>query len=184
MSATNNFSVVVYRPNTPPVLAGISNQAVYANTLLTFTASATDTDQPPQSLTFTLGAGAPSGVVMTTNGVFTWTPTAAQSPSTNQLSVIVTDSGSPAMSATNSFDVVVLVSNSVPALVLQSASSPNGPFAEDPEAVLDRTQSTFTVPLRAAAAFYRLESSVPTRLTGISLPGGQVVLRYEIQARQ
>ena len=107
MSATNSFKVVVYRPNTPPVLGAISDQTVYANTLLTFTASATDTDQPPQTLTFSLGAGAPTGASITTGGVFTWTPTAAQAPSTNTISVIVTDSGAPQMSATNSFNVVV-----------------------------------------------------------------------------
>ena len=116
MSATNSFNVVVYRPNTPPVLSAIPNQTVYANTLLTFTASATDTDQPPQILTFTLGSGAPTGASITTNGVFTWTPTAAQAPSTNTLSVIVTDSSLPQMSATNSFSVVVYRPNTPPVI--------------------------------------------------------------------
>ena len=116
MSATNSFKVVAYRPNTPPVLATISNQTVYANTLLTFTASATDTDQPPQTLTFSLGTGAPTGASITSGGVFTWTPTAAQAPSTNNISVIVTDSGQPQMSATNSFKVVVYRPNTPPVL--------------------------------------------------------------------
>ena len=98
------------------------NQAVYANTLLTFTASATDTDQPPQTLTFSLGAGAPTGASITTGGVFTWTPTAAQAPSTNTISVIVTDSGQPPMSATNSFNVVVYRPNTPP--VLAAISEP------------------------------------------------------------
>ena len=90
MSATNSFKVVVYRPNTPPVLARRSpNQTVYANTLLTFTASATDTDQPPQTLTFSLGTGAPDRREHHRGGVFTWTPTAAQAPSTNTITVIV-----------------------------------------------------------------------------------------------
>ena len=95
-------------------MGAISDQAVYANTLLTFTVSATDTDQPPQTLTFSLGAGAPTGASITTGGVFTWTPTAAQAPSTNTLSVIVTDNGLPAMSATNSFKVVVYRPNTPP----------------------------------------------------------------------
>src|ERR1035441_8838806 len=82
ISATNTFNVTVYRPNTPPVLSAISDQTVYANTLLTFTVSATDTDQPPRTLTFSLGAGAPTGASITSGGIFTWTPTAAQAPST------------------------------------------------------------------------------------------------------
>ncbi len=80
---------------------------MYANTLLTFPVSATDTDQPPQTLTFSLGSGAPSGASITTNGVFSWTPTPAQAPSTNTISVIVRDSGVPQLSATNTFSVVV-----------------------------------------------------------------------------
>ncbi len=116
MSATNSFSVVVYRPNTAPVLGTIGNQTVYANTLLTFPVSATDTDQPPQTLTFSLGSGAPSGTSITTNGVFSWTPTPAQAPSTNTISVIVRDSGVPQMSATNSFSVVVYRPNTAPVL--------------------------------------------------------------------
>src|SRR5664280_3285872 len=116
MSATNSFKVVVYRPNTPPVLSALSDQTIYANSLLTFTASATDTDQPPQSLTFSLGTGAPAGPSLTSGGVFTWTPTTAQAPSTNTISVIVQDSGQPQMSATNSFNVVVYRPNTPPVL--------------------------------------------------------------------
>ena len=133
MSATNSFSVVVYRPNTPPVLSAIPNQTIYANSLLTFTVSATDTDQPPQILTFSLGTGAPTGASITTNGVFSWTPTAAQAPSTNTLSVIVTDSGVPQMSATNSFSVVVYPPNTPPVL----AAIPN-------QTVYANTLLTFT----------------------------------------
>jgi hypothetical protein len=116
MSATNSFTVVVYRPNTPPVLGSLSDRSVYATSLLTFTASATDTDQPPQTLTFSLGTGAPTGASISSGGVFTWTPTAAQAPSTNTLSVIVTDSGLPAMSATSTFKVVVYRPNTAPVL--------------------------------------------------------------------
>jgi hypothetical protein len=116
MSATNTFKVVVYRPNTAPVMGTILDQAVYANTLLSFTVSATDMDQPPQTLTFSLGAGAPTGASITAGGVFTWTPTAAQGPSTNTLSVIVQDSGLPEMSATNSFKVVVYRPNTAPVM--------------------------------------------------------------------
>ena len=108
MSATNNFKVVVYRPNTPPVLAAIPNQTVYANTLLTYTVSATDTDQPPQTLTFSLGTGAPTGASITPGGLFTWTPTAAQAPSTNFITVTVTDNGVPPLSDKNTFDVIVM----------------------------------------------------------------------------
>src|SRR5439155_244910 len=47
-----------------------------------------------------------------------WTPTEAQGPSTNTITVKVTDNGTPALSATNSFTVVVSEVNSVPTLTV------------------------------------------------------------------
>ena len=118
LSSSQSFMVVVYPPNTPPVLTVIPNQAVYANTLLSFTANATDTDPPPQTLTFTLGSGAPAGATITTNGIFAWTPTAAQAPSTNSITVTVTDNGVPALSSSQSFAVVVYPPNTPPVLTV------------------------------------------------------------------
>jgi hypothetical protein len=42
-----------------------------------------------------------------TTGVIAWTPTSAQAGSTNTVLVKVTDSGTPTLSATNTFKVVV-----------------------------------------------------------------------------
>ena len=137
LSASQSFTVVVYAPNTPPVLAAIPNQTVYANTLLSFTVSATDTDQPPQTLTFTLGPGAPAGATITPGGQFSWTPSAAQAPGTNALTVIVTDNGAPPLSASQTFTVVVCAPGS---LVLQTSSSPSGPFVDQPGATVDPTK--------------------------------------------
>jgi hypothetical protein len=108
MSATNGFKVMVSQPNTAPAMAAITNQAVYANTLLSFTVSATDTDQPPQTLTFTLDSGAPTGASITPGGLFTWTPTETQAPSTNIITVTVTDNGMPPLSGTNTFLLFVM----------------------------------------------------------------------------
>jgi hypothetical protein len=175
MSATNSFSVVVYRPNTPPVLSSIPNQTVYANTLLTFTAGATDTDQPPQTLTFSLGSGAPTGASITSGGVFTWTPTAAQAPGTNTISVVVQDSGQPQMSATNSFRVVVL---QPPALVLESATSLNASFGVETDAVIDTVEQTITTSVKSSARFYRLRSQTAVRILTIQVQANQVTLTY------
>src|SRR5208337_1352603 len=109
------------------------NQAVNANTPLSFTASATDTDQPPQTLTFALGSGAPAGAAISTNGVFAWTPAAAQAPSTNLITVTVTDNGVPPLSDSQSFTVVVYRPNTAPVL----AAIPN-------QAVYANTPLSFT----------------------------------------
>jgi hypothetical protein len=63
---------------------------------------------PPQQLTFTLGPGAPTNALLdATSGIFQWRPTAAQAPSTNVISITVTDNGVPPLSATRQFTVIV-----------------------------------------------------------------------------
>ena len=93
--------------NHAPVLAAIGNQAVNEGSLLMFTASATDSDLPTQTLTFSLGPGAPAGAHTTAAGVFTWTPTEAQGPSTNLVTVRVSDG------VTNVSETVQIVVNEV-----------------------------------------------------------------------
>jgi hypothetical protein len=60
-------------------------------------------------LTFSLDGSVPSGAsIGPATGLFTWTPTAAQTPSTNAFTVRVTDNGAPPLSATRSFTVFVV----------------------------------------------------------------------------
>ena len=61
-----------------------------ADALLTFTALATDMDTPTQTLSFYL-TGEPMGATITSEGVFTWTPTQAQGPAGYPFDVCVTD---------------------------------------------------------------------------------------------
>ena len=79
-----------------------------AGQLLTVNSVVNDPDLPAQSLTFTLGAGAPAGASLdSSSGVFTWTPSNAQSPSTNVITIRVADNGTPSLSATQSFTIFV-----------------------------------------------------------------------------
>jgi hypothetical protein len=66
---------------------------------------AADTNQPPPTLTFTLLAG--PGDLNASNGVFSWRPPVAAANSTNPVSVVVNDNGTPDLSATNNFSVIV-----------------------------------------------------------------------------
>jgi hypothetical protein len=96
-------------PNTPPLLASIPDQIISEGQLLVLIVTATDMDFPAQTLTYTLNAGAPIGTsINPITGLLTWRPTADQAPSTNSLSVSVTDDGAPPLSASTSFGVVVL----------------------------------------------------------------------------
>lgn len=95
--------------NNPPTVAVIPNKIVTLGQTMTFQVGASDSDIPPQTLSYSLdnqpvGGGATIGAG---NGLFSWTPTPAQSPSTNQITVRVTDSGSPAASATRTFTAIV-----------------------------------------------------------------------------
>ena len=94
-------------PNTPPTLAPIANQTVNVGQTVAFTASATDTDQPPQTLTFALLAGATNATLNTNSGAFSFRPLVTQANSTNNFTLQVSDNGTPSMSATQSFSVVV-----------------------------------------------------------------------------
>src|SRR5204862_332118 len=52
------------------------------------------------------------------SGVLTWTPSEAQRPSTNLITVKVTDNGAPESSDTKSFTIVVSEANSAPVLAV------------------------------------------------------------------
>jgi hypothetical protein len=74
---------------------------------------AVDPDLP---LSYSLDGVVPAGAVMNpVTGLFSWTPTPAQAPSTNDFVVRVTDHANPPQSATRSWRVVVLLPVSVTA---------------------------------------------------------------------
>ncbi len=109
-SATNTFSVIVLEVNVPPMLPIVSTQAVNELTLLTVTNTATESN-----IHSTLGyalVNPPAGMTISANGIITWTPQQNQSPSTNLVTTVVTNSNpydpaNPHLSATNSFTVIV-----------------------------------------------------------------------------
>ncbi|MBN8249858.1 MAG: cadherin repeat domain-containing protein, partial [Verrucomicrobia bacterium] len=92
--------------NTPPTLAAIADRALDELTPLAIGLQATDADVPAQSLSFALVSG-PPGLQVTGAGALTWTPTEAQGPGVYTVTVQVTDSGIPALSATRQFTVTV-----------------------------------------------------------------------------
>jgi hypothetical protein len=76
--------------------------------LLVITNAADDFDLPLQNLTFSLDGGVPAGAAIDpVTGIFQWRPTETQGGTTNLFRVRVQDDGSPSMSATQKFSVVV-----------------------------------------------------------------------------
>jgi hypothetical protein len=99
--------VAVAPTNTPPGLVAISNRTVNVGQTVAFTASATDTDSPPQTLTFSLLSGPGNATLNPNSGAFSWRPAVTNANTTNAFTLKVADSGSPILSATQSFTVTV-----------------------------------------------------------------------------
>jgi hypothetical protein len=118
--SNTSFLFTVNSVNDAPVLTTISSQNVDEGTLLQFTNSASDVEN--DQLTFSLEPGFPEGAqINPTNGLFTWTPSEGQGPSSNSITIRVTDHGSPNLSETKTFSVTVNEVNVAPAL--QSVSN-------------------------------------------------------------
>jgi len=101
--------------NQAPVLDAIGNKTVDEETLLAFTATATDPDAG-QTLAFSLDAGAPSGAAITAGGAFSWTPTEAQGPGSYPVTIRVTDNGTPALDDFEPITITVNEVNAAPVL--------------------------------------------------------------------
>jgi hypothetical protein len=83
--------VTVLEVNSAPTFTEILAKTVKEGEQLSFTAIATDTDIPAQTLTFSL-ANAPAGAAIdTATGVITWTPTEDQGPQVYNVGVCVSD---------------------------------------------------------------------------------------------
>jgi len=105
----DNLSASFLPTNVPPALAPIANQTVNVGQTVAVTASATDTDFPPQTLTFNL-LNAPADATLTqlnsTNAAFSWRPQVTSANTSNSITIGVS-SGSPGLSAAQSFTITV-----------------------------------------------------------------------------
>src|SRR5260221_10129382 len=113
--------------------------------------SATDSDSPAQTLTFSLAGTPPAGAsIGASKGVFTWTPSEAQGPGSYSLTVRVSD-GTANTDATSAIDVTEV--NAAP--------------------VLSGVPATATIPELAAYAFTATatDSDSPAQTLTFSLAG-------------
>ena len=120
MSNTASSTVHVLPPNQAPTLTVPADLCVHALAWFKATATATDTDTPPQTLTFSLVSG-PPGLVVAPSGEITWTPEQGQTGTNYSVTVRVADSGVPVLSDTKSFNILV-----APALSLLSIHMSGG----------------------------------------------------------
>jgi hypothetical protein len=118
LSATQSFTITVRKINSAPVLTNLNNTVFTINELtsISLTNKATDTDVPTNVLTYELLSALSGATVDPATGIFTWTPSEAQGPSSNSILVRVFDDGTPSLSATQRFSIVVNEVNLPPVL--------------------------------------------------------------------
>ena len=166
----NNTATDVNIVGVPPVLEPIGNQNVNEGVTLTFTATATDGNAPPEILTFSLDAGAPSGASIDGNsGVFNWTPTEAQGPGVYTVTVRVTDNGSPAQSDFETITITVNEVNTAPALDVI------GPQSVDELATLTFTATVTDTDAPPQTLTFSLDAGAPS---GASIDGNSGVFSW------
>jgi hypothetical protein len=113
--------------NSPPVISAISNYTVNAGQTVAFTASATETNQPGLSLNFSL-LNAPTNAAFVPHigafntVAFSWRPLVSQAGTTNTMTLQVSDTNVPPLTASQNFTVTVnpLTTPSVTSAVLSN----------------------------------------------------------------
>jgi hypothetical protein len=121
MTPTPAAANVSTQPNRAPQITAIGAQSVAEGSLLQLNIVATDPDAG-QALTYSM-QGAPTGASLSSGGVFTWTPTEAQAPSSTTVTIVVADNGTPVLRATNTFQLTATEVNVNP--TVQSVTQQN-----------------------------------------------------------
>ena len=139
-----SYTVQAASSNTPPTLDAQADRTVNPGYTLTVACTAHDSDTPAQTLAFSLVNPPANAAINAASGVLTFTPSYAQYGSTNRMTVVVTDSGTPALSATNTFNIIVLA-NTAPVL----AAIPNRTLAAGETLVVTNRAADAEVPPQA-----------------------------------
>jgi hypothetical protein len=113
MTASQVTSNYLFGPWTLPpqpkaiYFAPIPNITVNPGSTVNVTNLALDPNLPPLPLSFGILSAPNGAVINATNGLLTWTPGAAQANTSNLVTLLVTNNGSPGLSATQSFIITV-----------------------------------------------------------------------------
>ena len=156
------FTVTVNEANMAPVIAAIANQTITEGGTLNVTASATDSDVPANSITYSVAG--PQGIsINPSTGAITWTSDEDDGGQTYQVTVTATDNGTPVLRSTRSFTVTINEVNSSPTLTVGTSSDSTiiAQFDElDDESTDGKNNATlFRVPYFSASTTTFLDST-------------------------
>lgn len=119
LSDSETITISVREVNAAPRINAITDRSGEEGNAIRFVVTADDLDLPAQVLTFSLDDGAPAGAgIDPATGEFTWTPAEEQGGMVAEITVRVTDNGSPPLDAAESFSVNVAEMNQAPMLSL------------------------------------------------------------------
>jgi hypothetical protein len=186
--------------NLPPVMAQITNRTVTPDSGILFRVQASDPNG--DELTYSLGAGAPpTATINGTNGLFHWLPTRAYAETTNPITIVVSDDGTPPMSTNQTFTLTVLdyLELDLGATNLQGGQSAQIPIflslsdaatnlvlgVKVPESVLTNWSVTAVAPQLASATLLDQTTNIQITLlttAGQSLQGAQQVATLNFTA--
>ncbi|MGA2500501.1 MAG: pectinesterase family protein [Tepidisphaeraceae bacterium] len=93
--------------NSAPSLNPISDVTVNVGVDVTVTPAASDPDVPAQTLTFSESNAPANAGFDPGTGILTWRPTVQQADSTTLVTITVSDNGSPVLSASQNFNLIV-----------------------------------------------------------------------------
>src|SRR5882672_5808953 len=117
LSGSTGTTITVNEVNVNPIVANPGFMTTSEQANLTFTATATDSDLPAQTLTWSLWSSNPQPTGATidpSTGAFSWTPAEAQGPGDYPVSIAATDDGGRAGYAP--FTITVTEVNQAPVL--------------------------------------------------------------------
>ena len=107
-SLSQTVRLTLREPNTAPMLAATGDRTLYLGQTLAFAVVALDADVPENRLAFSLGEGAPEGAAINAEtGEFSWTPAETVKPGEVQVTLVVTDDGSPKLTASETITIAV-----------------------------------------------------------------------------
>ena len=176
-SDAKTFITTVREVNAAPVLAAIGGKTVAVDSLLAFTATATDADLPPNTLCFSLDVAQPPGVTINcATGEFTWTPSPAQE-GLYAVTVRVTDSGIPPLSDSETITIAVM-----PVTGVSETPSPGRPvLAAAPNPFASLTRFTFNLPQggRCRLAVYDVQGRQVSLLADGIRPAGRHAVPWD-----
>lgn len=141
------FTVSVDEVNAPPVLESVLPQTAEVDVPFQLYAQAFDPDVPAQTIAYSLGAGAPAGMAIDgASGLLAWTPPTNGVGQSMLVSLVATDDGIPAASATNEFTILVVekILDTTPPLQVQNLGVTPDTGMSDTDGIISVTNFNLT----------------------------------------